>query len=104
MNKYNETIRLIGVARGQGHDGDILSSALNGFPRTVETVTKQWTFVRNNFSDYYGRSLGRDDIGPLWTPVATFLREKGLSEEEIQLIKLPTSEPGHTLVADLNDL
>lgn len=94
-----EIMRLNQLSRGNTTDS-LLEGALDGRQRTVESVTRLYSFVLKNFG--YGATANK-----YWLVCGTFLRGSGMTHEELHKIEHPypaAGEPGFRSILDeMND-
>lgn len=88
-----EVFRLLKAARETPAD-KLLDEVLGGRERTIENITKLWSFVSKHFglgpSLHPNRpELGSDTAAKIWTVCRTSLEEAGLGAKQIEKIRNP---------------
>jgi hypothetical protein len=96
-----EIMRLMYLSRDESVN-DLLSAALAGREQTVTSVTKLFHFVLRTFGDTTGYTPSTV-TRKCWNACSTFLKEAGLTSDQIENIRHPfpvAGEPGFQSVLD----
>jgi hypothetical protein len=97
-----EIMRLMYLSRNEDIS-NLLGSALAGREQTVTSVTKLFHFVLRNFGTDVGGYTPSTVTRKYWNACSTFLKDAGLSTEQLESIHKPfplAGEPGFESVLD----
>ena len=100
----HEIFRLLDISQNPKIE-DLLDAALGGREKTVESVSKLYSFVLRHFGEGVAtagpaRSSTTDKF---WEACSAFLRESGMTDEELSKIRYPyprAGEPGFRSILD----
>jgi hypothetical protein len=83
-----EMFRLMDLCRNPKID-DLLDAAFDGRAKTVESVTKLYTFILQKFGEGISTagSVGSSTTDKFWSACSEFLRESGMTDEELRKIR-----------------
>jgi len=93
-----KVITLLKLAREFAGD-DLLTAALDGKPRSPDTVSELYLSAVQNF----GRDTQSDVTRKYWIACGTYLANAGLAKEELQKLRRPhpvSGEPGFRSILD----
>jgi len=97
-----EMFRLIALVNE--NDGNLLDDALEGAPKTKESLVKMFNFLRRMIDGYWPEkpfvSSGSKTLDRYWEEIHTYLVETGVSEDELAEIKKPLIVVGQGCILD----
>lgn len=90
-----EIFRLMDVSQNPKVE-DLLDAALDGREKTIESVTKLYTFVLQKFGEGVSTagSIRSSTTDKFWAACSEFLRASGMTDEELSEIRYPHPRPG----------
>jgi hypothetical protein len=99
-----EIMRLLDLSR-KTEVGSLLDAALAGREKTVESVSKLFSFVLRNFGEGVTTAgpSGSSTTDKFWEACSEFLGESGVTDEELSKIRYPyppAGSPGFRSVLD----
>ena len=97
-----ELMRLMRIAREESLE-NILFAALAGREQTVTSVSKLWNFVLRSFGTDVGGYTPSKVAARYWSACSAFLKDAGLTPEQIEGIHKPfplAGEPGFESILD----
>ena len=99
-----ETFRLLEISKNPKIE-DLLDAALDGREKTLESVSKLYSFVLRHFGEGVTTAgpAGSSTTDKFWVACSAFLRESGVTDEELSKIRYPyprAGEPGFRSILD----
>jgi hypothetical protein len=88
-----EIMRLMQLTRDESGE-NLLDAAIAGREKNVESVTKLWNFVLQNFGDDLSGKTPSRVTGKFWEACSGFLKAAGLTDMELEKLRHPFPSPG----------